>query len=76
MQDLLEKYTTLETQVKMAKEALDLANSRYKLGVVRNIEVFDAQTNLTLIELTRLQYEFQLSQSWIDIKRLTGVKIN
>lgn len=69
-----EKAKTFAAQVAQAQKALDLATIRYKSGVLRNIELLDAQTNFTLTQLTELQYAYQLSAATLDLKRLQGEK--
>lgn len=69
-----EKAKTFAAQVAQAQKALDLATVRYKSGVLRNIELLDAQTNFTLTQLTELQYAYQLSAATLDLKRLQGEK--
>lgn len=53
-----QRLATSDTLVAQASEALSLAQSRYKNGVITNFELLDAQSALRSAELTRLQARY------------------
>ncbi len=68
-----ERLQTIGEQISIAKEVLQLAQSRYKNGVSTNVELLNANTNVQKIVLAKLQYEFQLCTSKVELARLMGV---
>ena len=75
--DLLATTTKLknyEIQVEQAKEALNLANIRYKAGVITNLEMLTAQTDLQNAELGQIQLQFQVLLSTLTINQIGGTK--
>ncbi|WP_042479551.1 TolC family protein [Solitalea canadensis] len=69
-----EKVVFSATQVEQAQKALDLANSRFKNGVITNIELLDAQSNLLKAKVEQIQFEYQLATTQLELKRLMGVQ--
>ena len=69
-----ERLRTTAEQIAIAKEALRVAQSRYKNGISTNIELLNAATNLQRVELAQLQYQYQLALAQIELARLTGVR--
>lgn len=70
----VQKLKTYETQIEQAKEALNLANIRYKAGVITNLELLTAQTDLQNAELGRIQLEFMVLQSTLTLNQIGGTK--
>jgi outer membrane protein len=68
------KLVNYELQVSQANEALGLANSRYKGGVITNLELLTAQTNLQDAQLGKIQLEYNLLLSKLDLNRIGGTK--
>lgn len=68
------KLTNYQLQVSQANEALTLANSRYKGGVITNLELLTAQTNLQDAQLGKIQLEYNLLLSKLDLNRIGGTK--
>lgn len=68
----LQKYRNADTQIKQANRAVELGNTQYKNGVITNLDLLNSQTNLMLAQLNKLVYEYQLSVSQLEMKRLTG----
>ncbi|RAJ10985.1 outer membrane protein TolC [Chitinophaga skermanii] len=66
------KLQTSETLVKQAERALQLAQSRYKNGVVTYLDLQNAQTSVLEAQLSRIQYQYQLSISSLELLHLTG----
>ncbi|MFI5251611.1 MAG: TolC family protein [Bacteroidota bacterium] len=58
------KIQSSTSQVDQAKQALALANLRYETGVATNLDVIDAQTNVSQSELSHLDalYNYVLSR--------------
>jgi len=63
-----------EAQVKYAREALVLTESRYKQGVATHLDLLNASSNLQRILLNQIQFEFQLCAARIEQARLLGWK--
>ena len=61
-------------QIKEAKEAQKLAQSRYKNGIGTNLELTNASTNVQRAMLRNLQYEYQLCIAELTLAKLSGVK--
>jgi outer membrane protein len=68
------KLELSEKNVFQAKYALDLANIRYKNGVLTNIEIESAQTALKDAQFAQLQYQYQMALAKLEMNRLSGVK--
>ncbi len=68
------KLQNYELQVEQANEALSLANTRYKNGVITNLEMLSAQTNLQDALLGRIQLEYNLLLSKLELNRIGGTK--
>jgi outer membrane protein TolC len=68
------KLKNYELQVEMAQEALNLANTRYRSGVITNLELLTAQTNLQDALLGKIQLEYNLLLAKIELHRLAGAK--
>lgn len=69
-----QKLGNYELQVQQAQEALSLAGIRYKAGVITNLELLTAQTNLQDALLGKIQLEYNLLLSKLELNRLGGVK--
>lgn len=69
-----ERLRTTAEQVSIAKEALRVAQSRYKNGISTNVELLNANTNLQRVELAQVQYQYQMTLAQIELARLMGVK--
>jgi outer membrane protein TolC len=61
-------------QIDVANETLRLTEVRYKQGVATYLDLINASTNLQRANLNRLQYEYQRTQSQIELCRILGVK--
>lgn len=61
-------------QIAIAREALRVAQSRFTNGISTNIELLNANTNLQKVELTKIQYEYQLTLAKIELARLMGLR--
>jgi outer membrane protein len=68
------KLDLSEQNVKQAQYALNLANIRYKNGVLTNVEIEAAQTALQDTQFTQLQYQYQMALAKLEMNRLAGIK--
>lgn len=68
------KLTNYNVQTKQAEDAVKIASSRYKYGVITNLELLTAQTNLQDAQLGKLQLEYNLLLSKLDLNKLGAVK--
>jgi outer membrane protein len=68
------KLKNYETQIQQAKEAFSLANIRYQAGVITNLELLTAQTDLQNAELGKIQLQLNVLLSTLTINRLGGTK--
>ncbi len=62
-----------DTLVEQAKEALDLAQTRYSNGVITNFELLDAQSSYRSAELGRLQARYDCVLARQAVARAAGV---
>lgn len=69
-----ERIKNSEGQVAYAREALTLAQSRYKQGVATHLDLLNASSNLQRIQLNQIQFEYQLCTARIEQARLLGWK--
>jgi outer membrane protein TolC len=69
-----QKLKNYELQIEQANEAVSLANTRYKGGVITNLELLTAQTNLQDAQLGKIQLEYNLLLSKLDLNRIGGTK--
>lgn len=68
----LERIKNTEGQIEQSKAAQVLASNRFKNGVGTNLEITNASTNVQRAALTKLQYEYQLCLSKVELARLMG----
>lgn len=69
-----ERIKNSEGQVVYAREALMLTQSRYKQGVATHLDLLNASSNLQRIQLSQIQFEYQLCAARIEQGRLLGWK--
>jgi len=63
-----------KAQIKEAKEAQKLAQSRYKNGIGTNLELTNASTNVQRAMLRNLQYAYQICIAELTLAKLSGLK--
>ena len=68
----LDRIKNTAGQIEQAKAAQTLAANRFKAGAGTNLEITNASTNVQRAALTKLQYEFQLCLSKVELTRLMG----
>ena len=60
-------------QVLQSRSAVELAQSRYRNGLVTYTDVLNALANRQRAELSKLNLEYQLCLARIELARITGV---
>ena len=68
------KLKNYQIQVEQAKEALSLANIRYKAGMITNLELLTAQTDLQNAQLGQIQLAFSKLNSTLILNKIGGTK--
>jgi outer membrane protein len=68
------KLKNYDIQIDQAKEALNLAEIRYKAGVITNLELLTAQTDLQNAQLGQIQLQYNLLLSKLQLNKLGGSK--
>jgi len=68
------KLASADTLIKQAQLAQLLATDRYKFGVITNLELLTAVSNFKEAQLGRLQFEYNLLLSRLDLCRLAGIR--
>jgi outer membrane protein len=70
------RLENLETQVLQSRKALQIANARLKNGVITNVELESAEVGVEQAELGRLNFQYQLTLNYLEMKRLLGEPLN
>jgi outer membrane protein len=70
-----QKLNSNKILTEQAQAALKIAQARYKNGIATNIEVLNAQTNVEMVQLSMVQYAYNLALAKLNMQRLQGVKI-
>jgi len=74
IQKNVKKLASADTLISQAQLAMDLASDRYKYGVITNLDLLTSITNYKDAQLSRLQYEYNLLLSRMELCRLSGVR--
>lgn len=69
-----EKLRLMDAQLSAAKEALDVANARYKNGTSTYLELINAAYNLQRVQLQKIQIEYSLCLNHLELARISGTK--
>ncbi len=69
-----QKLNNYKLQLQQAEEALKLANSRYKSGVITNLELLTAQTNLQDAKLGEIQLQYNVLLAELELNKIGAVK--
>ncbi|WP_223652355.1 TolC family protein [Hymenobacter psoromatis] len=69
------RYDNAEQQVAQATDALTRAEGRYRYGVGQNLDVLDAETQLSLARLARAQAIYNYTLGQYQLRRATGEQI-
>lgn len=68
------KLKNYQLQIELANQAVSLANIRYQGGVITNLELLTAQTNMQDAQLGKIQLEYNLLLAKLDLSRIGGTK--
>lgn len=68
----VERIANTESQLQATKQAQQITASRYRNGVATYLDVTAAATNVEKAAFSKLQYEYQLCQSKVELARLLG----
>jgi outer membrane protein len=68
------KLASADTLIIQAQLAQKLADDRYKYGVITNLDLLTAVSNYKDAQLSRLQFEYNLLLSRMELCRLTGIR--
>ncbi len=66
------RLQNLNTQVLQARQALQLAQTRLRNGVITAVELQSAETGIEEAQLAQLSFQYQLVLNQLELKRLTG----
>lgn len=72
IQTNIERISNTQSQIDQAKYAQQLAAIRFKNGVGTNLELTNASTNVQRAEFSKLQYQYQLCISKLELAKLMG----
>jgi outer membrane protein len=72
IQSNIDRIKNTEGQINQNKVAQEITGSRFKNGVATNLDLTNASTNLQRALFTRLQYEYQLCVSKLQLANLIG----
>jgi outer membrane protein TolC len=70
----MERIKNTESQLMATKQAEQITASRYRNGVATYLDVTAAATNVEKAAYSKLQYEYQLCLSKIELARLLGLE--
>ena len=70
-----DKLKNIELQINQAEQALKKAKIQYDNGVVRNLDLLDAETSLTETKFMYISALYQITLSEYSVKQATGEKI-
>jgi len=74
IQKNVRKLESADTLIRSAQIAMDLATDRYKYGVITNLDLLTSITNYKDAQLSRLQFEYNLLLSRMELCRLAGIR--
>jgi outer membrane protein TolC len=66
------KYASMDTLLQQASLAVELGTERFKEGVITSVELLTAETNYQDALLSKLQTEYNLLLSKLELSRLAG----
>ncbi len=71
----MDRVTTTEISVEQARSAVEQARIRYQAGTVTNLDLLDAETSLSQIELIQIQALYQFVVSRYELDQAIGEKV-
>ncbi len=69
------KLENTNTLVQQAQKAFSLAKTRFKEGLITNVELLGAQTNVEDATLQQVQLQFQMTLDKLETYKIAGTKI-
>lgn len=72
---LQEKIGNTSVLIQQAERAYKLAQVRFKEGLITNVELLDAQTNVENANLTLVQLQYQVQLDKLESHKVVGTKI-
>ena len=69
------RYDNAQQQIAQASDALNRAQGRYRYGVGQNLDVLDAETQLSQARLARAQAMYNYTLGQYQLRRATGEQI-
>ena len=69
-----ERIKNIESQIFACKKSQDITNVKYQNGAATYLDVISAANNFQKAALSKLNYEFQLCQSKIELAKLIGLQ--
>ena len=69
------RHANAQQQVAQATEALGKARDRYRYGVGQNLDVLDAETQLSQARFALVQAEYNYTLGQYQLRRATGEQI-
>jgi len=72
---LQEKIGNTSVLIQQAEKAYKLAQVRFKEGLITNVELLDAQTNVENANLTLVQLQYQTQLDKLESHKVVGTKI-
>ena len=71
----LEKLKRIKVQIEQAQEALNKAQIQYENGIIKNLDLLDAEASLTQTRLLYLSALYQITVNSYSLKKAMGEKI-
>ena len=71
----MDRLTTTEISVEQAKSAVEQARISYQAGTVTNLDLLDAETSLSQVELMQIQALYQFVVSRYELDQAIGEKV-
>jgi len=69
------KLNNTNLLVQQAQKAYDLAQVRFKNGLITSAELVTAQTNIEDAKLTQVQLEYQMQLDRLDSQKIIGTRM-
>ena len=69
------KLDNTNTLVQQAQRAFSLAKTRFKEGLITNVELLGAQTNVEDATLQQVQLQYQMTLDKLESYKIAGTKI-
>jgi outer membrane protein len=74
-ENLKDKLLTTNLLIQQAEQAFQLAQVRYKAGLITSVELLSAQSNVEDSKLQQVQLQYQMQLDKIESNKIVGTKI-